>query len=273
METVSRERNAKANATTTAKAKAKANANTLQKSDSPDLLWETAINSPHLVPLFLQEHANLHFSTIESTLLSPSPHLYAGMSYAELSDLTNRFLHHPVPGRILSGASSIRNGRRLGMETLKVGVSGQIGFMTRNDASGQVAAKLTDTEGHKSPVYVISKSLAISDPPRVVGSNPTHGFYSTKVQLELVNHDTVRTAMSNPYQPGTPAYIAHNDQATARHQQYRVAVSAMDSTRRKNRIRQKSSASANVKKESLLRTLGGTIQRILDDPTAQNQTP
>jgi len=161
--------------------------------------------SSHLLPAFLRQEAARSFEHRSSHIL-PSPHHNAGLSYSHTSDLTNKLLHPPVPGRVFPAPFPIKSA-----SYFTAGVAGLLAKIAKQDALDRTTPKLSDQNGHSRPVLFRAKSMLLSDAPRVVGVRDASGFKESLIQIDLVEDDKIRSRMSNPFPPGSQSYVAHDD--------------------------------------------------------------
>lgn len=166
----------------------------------------------NLIPTFLKNEASQPFNTKGSTKLLPNPHHNASLSYSHTPDLMNKILHSPVPGRIFS---SLNTRVLTDSNVLRVGVAGLLGNILKGDALARQPTKLSDQQGHSVPIPLRVKRATLSTAPRVVNSqNGSSGFKENQVHLEFIEDARLRAEMTNPYPPGSQAYIEHYDTFT-----------------------------------------------------------
>jgi len=157
---------------------------------------------------FLHERANASFTNIHSLDLRPSPHHNAAFTYASSTEITNKFLYHPVPGRKLP---TTRESSRPNYATFFV--SGMIGSGS-HDLERQGPHSLTDSKSHEKPFKLNAVSLQLVKPPTVIDPQGATGFRSAKMSLKIADASIISKLMSNNKPPGSPAYIAHDDSIT-----------------------------------------------------------
>lgn len=166
-----------------------------------------------LLPTFLTQETNHDIQDYSARIL-PNPHHNAGLSYSHTSDLTNKVLHPPVPGRTFNPAADKKTDL-----FMTAGVAGLLGRIIKNDAlGGRKPPKLADANSHSQPILFRAKTILLHNPPRVVGApSDSTGFKDGHVQFEFVEDAVVRSKMSNPFPPGSQSYVAHYDpQGSAR---------------------------------------------------------
>jgi Mitochondrial ribosomal protein subunit len=212
----------------------------------------------NLIYRFLKQETSHPFLNSGSKKLLPSPHHNAALLYSYTSDITSRILHAPVPGRIFSGVGYKESSKEFPVFT--VGVAGLLGKLYKNDGLERQATKMTDQEGHATPVLFRAKHLMLWHAPRVVNApGGSSGIKASHLQLTLVEDDKLRSGLTNPYLPGSQAYIAHSDPSAHSPKGISQFMTSQSQLKRRNK-HQKS----NSPKEIQTQQLGKVDQMLLN---------
>lgn len=169
--------------------------------------FDENLHRSRLIPKFLRDEASKAYTLGSKKSLLPVPHHNAALSYPHTTDLTNKILHSPVPGRIFTPLA-IRD-----YSYTVAGVAGILGRMSQPDdgVSKRRPTKLSDMQGHATPVELRTKLAILLNPPQVIDTpDESSGFKSSSVEVEFVDDFKTRQELI-PYPPGSQNYISHDD--------------------------------------------------------------
>jgi hypothetical protein len=170
----------------------------------------------HMMHRFFKKEVSRPFLNDGPKKLLPSPHHNAALTYLHASDLTSKILHTPVPGRVFSGIA-LRDSQKDSKHNpgYVVGVAGLLGRLQTGDALKRQPTKLSDEVGNEIAVPLQAKHMVLMHAPHVVNApGGSSGFETTQLRLEFVEYAKIRSEMTNPYLPGSQAYVAHHDPST-----------------------------------------------------------
>ncbi|KAH9966565.1 mitochondrial ribosomal protein subunit-domain-containing protein, partial [Russula dissimulans] len=158
---------------------------------APSAYEESALGSAETVRRrFLQKQSHVIYESPESRAIEQRPHRNGGLSYAHTSQLTHFFTTSEERGRLLDSQSVDLRG------------------MPRASFAGMVVnIKPPVNDSEPGPKLRIVESV-LKQAPSVVSVRP-QGLVGAVIEATAVNVANLDMMRSNPFPPGSRAYIAH----------------------------------------------------------------